>query len=64
MLETQGCKVISERKSPAKNRVEFVFRLPRASTRNKLHNLLCDVPPDVRGGHCQRKLSRPLTEAG
>ena len=30
-------------------RVEFVFRLPRAGTRDSLHAALCSVPDDVRG---------------
>jgi hypothetical protein len=50
VLARQGCKIISERKSTGKKEgVEFVFRLPRAGTREGLHAALCDVPVDVRG---------------
>ena len=49
VLEAKRCKIISERKSFAKERVEFVFRLPRADTRDNLHAALCNVPVDVRG---------------
>lgn len=49
VLEGQGCKIISERKSLAKKRVEFVFRLPRANTREKVHTALCEAPVDIRG---------------
>ncbi len=48
-LQAKGCKIISERKFFAKRRVEFVFRLPRASTRDAVHAALCDVRADVRG---------------
>jgi hypothetical protein len=49
VLQRLGCKIISERKSFAKERVEFVFRLPRAGTRDGLHAALCNVPIDARG---------------
>jgi hypothetical protein len=49
VLEAQGCKIISERKPFGKARVEFVFRLPRAGTRDRLHAALCNVPAEVRG---------------
>lgn len=49
VLLAQGCKLISEHKSLAKQRVEFVFRLPRAGTRDGLHAELCGVPAEVRG---------------
>src|SRR5258706_9324163 len=32
VLQTKGCKIISEKKSFSKPKVEFVFRLPRAGT--------------------------------
>jgi hypothetical protein len=44
-----GCKIISERKSLSKQRLEFIFRLPRAGTRDGVHAALCAVPADVRG---------------
>ncbi|HEX7761477.1 MAG TPA: hypothetical protein VF459_18365 [Caulobacteraceae bacterium] len=48
VLERKGCKIISERKSAAKRRVEFVFRMPRAGSRDSLHTALCEAPVDVR----------------
>jgi hypothetical protein len=49
VLEGQGCKIISERKSFDKRRVEFVFRLPRAGTQERLHAALCEAPAELRG---------------
>jgi hypothetical protein len=49
VLESQGCKIVSERKSFNKNRVEFVFRPSRANARDRLHGELCNVPDEVRG---------------
>jgi len=49
VLQGQGCRIITEHKSALKGRVEYVFRLPRAGTRNGLHAALCDAPFDVRG---------------
>jgi hypothetical protein len=44
-----GCKILSERKSFGKERVCFVFRLPRNVTREELHAKLCSLPSEVRG---------------
>src|SRR5207237_118169 len=49
VLQRQGCKIISEKKSFSKPRVEFVFRLPRAGNRDSVHAALCDLPAEVRG---------------
>ncbi len=49
VLEGHRCKIISERLSYGKGRLEFLFRLPRASTREALHAALCEVPAEVRG---------------
>jgi hypothetical protein len=49
VLERQGCKIISERRSLSKGRVEFLFRLPRAGTRDAIHAALCAAPADTRG---------------
>jgi hypothetical protein len=49
VLEAQGCKIISERKSFTKSRVDFVIRPPRATNRDHLHAALCEVHVDVRG---------------
>lgn len=49
ILQTNGCKIINERKSTTKGRVEFIFLLPRRGTRDRLQVALTDVPPDVCG---------------
>jgi hypothetical protein len=49
VLLGQHCRIISERKSFAKERVDFVIRLPRAGNRDAVHAALCDVPVEVRG---------------
>ena len=49
VLEARGCKIISERKNFSKNRVELLFRLPRADTHDAVHAALCGVPPEVSG---------------
>jgi hypothetical protein len=49
ILEAHHCKIISERRFFAKQRLEFVFRLRRADTREALHAALCDAPADLRG---------------
>ncbi|MFI4933962.1 MAG: hypothetical protein ACHP7N_05055 [Caulobacterales bacterium] len=49
ILEAKGCKIISERKSFGKDRLEFVLRMPRAATHDSLHAALCDVPADMHG---------------
>jgi hypothetical protein len=50
VLAELNCKLISERKSFAKSRIDYVFRAPRKSTQAGLHSALCEkVAPDVRG---------------
>ncbi len=49
VLLAQGCKVIGERHSVAKERVDFVLRLPRGGSQDKVHAALCEAPLDVRG---------------
>ena len=50
VLAELDCKLINERKSFGKSRLEYVFRAPRKSTQVGLHNALCErVPADVRG---------------
>lgn len=50
VLAELDCKLISERKSFAKSRLNYVFRAPRKSTQLGLHHALCEnVAPDVRG---------------
>ena len=48
-LESGGCKIISERRTFSKRRVEFIFRLPRTGTREALHAMLCELPLEMRG---------------
>jgi hypothetical protein len=49
VLVAQRCKIISERKSFNKDRVQFVFRLPAANARERIHDALCQVPAEYRG---------------
>jgi len=50
VLAQLNCKLISERRSFAKSRIDYVFRAPRNSTQEGMHNTLCEqVPPEVRG---------------
>lgn len=49
VLTKAGCRVLSEKKSFGKERLEYVFRMPSQTTRDKLHELLCAVPANVRG---------------
>jgi hypothetical protein len=49
VLQGQGCKVIGEHKSIEKDRLDFVFRLPRRMTRDGIHAALCGVPEEARG---------------
>ena len=49
VLTDHRCKLISEHKSTSKDRVEFVFRLHRSTTRDRLHLALCGLPPELRG---------------
>lgn len=49
VLTDHRCKLISEHKSTSKERLEFVFRLHRSTTRDRLHLALCGLPPELRG---------------
>jgi hypothetical protein len=49
VLQSHGCKIITEHKTAAKGRVEFVFRLPRRGARERLHAALCETPLEPRG---------------
>jgi uncharacterized membrane protein YhaH (DUF805 family) len=49
VLEAHRCKVIAEHHSAAKDRIEFVIRMPRTATRDSLHKALSDVPVEMRG---------------
>lgn len=49
VLQGQGCKILTEHRSAAKGRVEFVFRMPRRGRRDTLHAALCEAPLATRG---------------
>ncbi|MBV9549577.1 MAG: hypothetical protein JO256_07885, partial [Alphaproteobacteria bacterium] len=49
VLKSHGCSIISEHRSAEKERVEFVFRLPRRSTRDRLDAELRTIAVEVRG---------------
>ncbi len=49
MLKGHGCRIISEHRSIEKERVEFVFRLPRRSTRDRLDVELRTIAAELRG---------------
>ena len=49
ILKAHGCSIISEHRSAEKERVEFVFRLPRRSTRERLDSELCGIAAELRG---------------
>jgi hypothetical protein len=49
ILKGHGCKIIAEHHSLEKARVEFVFRLPRRSTRDRLNVELSSIADDLRG---------------
>jgi hypothetical protein len=49
-LKGIGCKIISEGMSPAKGRVDFLLRAPRASSHGTLQAALAErVPAELRG---------------
>jgi hypothetical protein len=49
ILKAHGCSIISEHHSVEKERVEFVFRLPRKSSRERLDAELCKIAAELRG---------------
>jgi hypothetical protein len=49
ILKEHGCRIIAEHHSLEKARIEFVFRLPRRSTRDRLDGELRAIAVDVRG---------------
>ena len=50
LLEREGCRVLGETKSFAKDQVELVFRAPRRLTRAQLaHELEAEVPDALKG---------------
>jgi hypothetical protein len=49
VLEEQGCRVMSERKSPGKQRVVFIFHAPQRVTRQRLEERLDKLDPSLKG---------------
>jgi hypothetical protein len=49
LLKGQGCSIISEHRSAEKERVEFVFRLSRRGSRDRLEAELRKIAADLRG---------------
>jgi hypothetical protein len=49
ILKEHGCTIISEHHSVEKARIEFVFRLSRRSTRERLDEGLRGIAPEQRG---------------
>jgi hypothetical protein len=49
LLVAHGCKIIGEHRSLGKNRIEFVFRLPKAAARDLLHAEFSELPAELRG---------------
>ena len=49
ILKQHGCSIISEHHSAEKERIEFVFRLPRRSNRETLEAQLLTIAADLRG---------------
>src|SRR5271154_868657 len=49
ILKGHGCSIIAEHHSLEKARIEFVFRLPRRSTRDRLDVELRSIAADLRG---------------
>jgi len=49
ILRSHGCSIISEHRSVEKERVEFVFRLPRRSSRDRLDAELRTIAAELRG---------------
>jgi hypothetical protein len=49
ILKGHGCNIIAEHHSVEKSRIEFVFRLPRRSTRDRLDLELRSIAADFRG---------------
>jgi hypothetical protein len=49
ILTGHGCRIIAEHHSLEKARIEFVFRLPRRSTRDRLDGELRAIAVDLRG---------------
>lgn len=49
VLDRQGCRVISERRSPGKRRVVFLFQAAHGVTRQRLEELFEKLDPTLQG---------------
>lgn len=49
ILRAQGCSIISEHHSAEKERIEFVFRLPRRCSRSRMEAQLATIAAELRG---------------
>lgn len=50
LLTELGCTIIKEDKTFRKNRIDYVFRMPRKTRQEQVHQALCErIPPEVRG---------------
>ena len=50
VLEQRGCRIMSEKKNPAKDRVSFIFKCPRHGSRDDLEQALqAEIEPRLRG---------------
>lgn len=58
LLKELNCHVINEHKAYGKNRLDYVFRMPRRATQEHLHQQLCERPPIELRGDIEWKLAR------
>ena len=49
VLLGQDCRILMEHNPIGKDRIEFVFRMPRKHTRDGIHSALMEVAPELRG---------------
>ena len=49
LLKEHGCKIIAEHRSVGKDRHEFIVRLPRDASRDRLQAAFAAVPAELRG---------------
>ena len=49
MLVKQGCRIISERKANKAEGINFILRLPRAGSLDKVQAAFGEIPPEISG---------------
>jgi hypothetical protein len=50
LLQHNGCRIMSEKKNPAKERITFIFKAPAKATRATLEELIeTNIDPSLRG---------------